>query len=729
MVTIEPPFYRIKDVTVFRDDEDPDHFHALPTLPALARVGEGLAFTLYKYRRDLTDNPALEPTRARGAGLALFEVEIPLAGVGRLQAEIASRAGRPNARVTPMVFRSAGVHAIVAHAAGDRLIEDLVETQAAPVTSPHHAAFALALSAEGATLFEAAARGGQLPVGVVYELRFLALTPALHARVTMDYDRIYDHFSASVGFSYYVSAKLDVDLAWLVEHELVRIEITKFTDREDQERQQRLIMSLIAARIQRDFFRSGIPPAPEAGIGGPLAQLLGGLAGGEVTSATALFVLKARLEVVREEKTFELTYDGRTAVELTHVCAGFLSTLLAGEAAALAIREIDLDDPFFSALTVEVIPVFDFEEMADLLEATVHLAHGDHRESYSFRRGASEPRRFQVPLTRAGGDEYTFEVEYHFDPDLGGGPTVVRAGPFRSRHRALVVDPLAHFRYRRLRVLLGPVDLASVPRIHVHLRIPGDVGEADLAGATLVLDGQRPEQLWRQRLPMAYSTARVRARTDWEDPRGETHGGDEVEVTGDTFVALGPYRDLLAVSVQPAVDWPKVTQVQVEIRYEDGDYRAQRELVFAPSDGTASQRVTIPLLDPGRRGYRWRQVLTKLDGTASQSEWSEADQAVLVIGQEAVSARDVRVVWVGDAGDTLGLRIDFWVLVSSGDEESVSTFLRAGQDVETVVTLPLDGEGRLRYRYQIQRITAEGGEDVVRVGEGQSNLLVARATS
>jgi len=59
----------------------------------------------------------------------------------------------------------------------------------------------------------------------------------------------------------------------------------------------------------------------------------------------------------------------------------------------------------------------------------------------------------------------------------------------------------------------------------------------------------------------------------------------------------------------------------------------------------------------------------------------------------------------------------------------VSTFLRAGQDVETVVTLPLDGEGRLRYRYQIQRITAEGGEDVVRVGEGQSNLLVARATS
>jgi hypothetical protein len=32
----------------------------------------------------------------------------------------------------------------------------------------------------------------------------------------MDYERIYDRFAASVGFTYYVSVKLDVDLAWLL---------------------------------------------------------------------------------------------------------------------------------------------------------------------------------------------------------------------------------------------------------------------------------------------------------------------------------------------------------------------------------------------------------------------------------------------------------------------------------------------------------------------------------
>ena len=198
MLTIEPPFYQVRGVTVFRDHADADQFWVLPPPPRLVRDerdgdnGDGPAFTLYKYRRDLTDNPALDPTRARGAGLALFEVVAALDRPALLQAEVASLSGRPDARLTPVLFRSGEVRAILAHAEGDSFVEDLAESRVAPITAPHRAAFALALSAEGATLFEQAARGGDIPAGVVYELRFLALTPALSARVRMDYDRIYD---------------------------------------------------------------------------------------------------------------------------------------------------------------------------------------------------------------------------------------------------------------------------------------------------------------------------------------------------------------------------------------------------------------------------------------------------------------------------------------------------------------------------------------------------------
>jgi hypothetical protein len=729
VVTIEGPLYQVRGATILRDLDDPDQLHLLPPAARLAPAGDGLAFTLYKYRRDLTDNPELDPTRAKGAGLALFEVDTSAANLDAIQAEAAALAGRPNARLSPVLFRSGTVQAIVAHADGDRFIEDLVDRRAAPLTYPHHAAFAMALSAEGASLFEAAARGGLLPVGVALELRFLAVTPSLYARVHMDYDRIYDHFAASVGFVYYyVSARLDLDLAWLVEHDLIQIEIVAFTDDEDRDRQQKLVMDLVRTRIQNDFFRSGIPAEPEQGLAGPLGQLLAGMVGGsgsKVTSASALFVLKAKYEVVKERKELDLLFDGRTAVELTHVVTGTLASMTA-EGPPPTILAIDLDDRFFSSLDVQVLSTIDFEEMDDLREVAVHLSHGDHRDSYRFSPDDPGPYRFAVALDDPGDDEYEYSVEYHFDPDLGGGASLVTAGPFRSRHRVLVIDPLAHLRYLRLRVLLGPVDPAQVPRIRVHLRVQGEPGQPDLVQDSVTVDAQQPELQWRQRLPMAFSTPRVFARTEWEDPAGRLHPGDQTEVTGDSFVALGPFRDVLAVSVVPAAAWTAVNQVLVELRYVDGDYRQDRALTFTAAGGGAAQAVQIPLLDPERRGYRWRQVLFRKDGTTSEAAWAEVDQAVLVVGREPPPPGQVRVVWVGDAAGAFGLQVDFWVAQTLGAEEHVPAFLRA-TDGETTVQLPLDHQGQLRYRYQVRRFGPEGDE-VVGVGTGESALLVVRAT-
>jgi len=116
VLTIEAPYYFIKGNTVFRDHQDPDQFYFLPGNPKLAAENGKLDFTLYKYRFDITDNPGSDPTRAKGAGLALFSTEIPAANFQALQDEVASQSGRSNARLTPVIFTTASVHALVAHA-------------------------------------------------------------------------------------------------------------------------------------------------------------------------------------------------------------------------------------------------------------------------------------------------------------------------------------------------------------------------------------------------------------------------------------------------------------------------------------------------------------------------------------------------------------------------------------------------------------------------------------
>src|SRR5208337_456731 len=726
MVTIDTPFYQIKGVTIFRDDHDPDQFYYLPPSVKLALQADGKtpSFTLFKYRRDLTDNPALDPTKARGAGLALFETEIPLAHAAAILSDLSSEAQRPNARLDPVLFRSGKVHAIVAHAKDDQFVEDLVETSNAPIASPYHAAFALALSAEGASLYDQAARGGQLPVGVVYEMKFLALTPSLHAHVRMDYDRIYDHFEASVGFTYYVSVKLDLDLQWLVEHDFVHIEMTAFADGADKDRQQELVMNLIKARIQGDFFRTAMPPQPDEGLAGPLAQTLQSVLGSKVTSASALFVLKAKFEMQKEVKSFDLIFDGRTAVELTHTCSGFINAMVAGDTPP-DIREIDTDDPFFSALTVKIVSTIDFSQLADLREAALHITHGEQRESYVFTKTENGPYQFQSALTNPAADQLQYEMEFHFDPDAGAGPTTITTGPFKFRRRVLTVDPLDHFRYARLGVKLGPVDPAVVPRVHVNLRVPAGPNQPDLAKGSIDLDSQHNEQTWRLRQPMSDDPLQVRAATQWEDAHGNTHDlDDEAQVTGDSFVALGPFKDVLSIVVIPGSQWSSVTQLRAELRYQDGDYVFQRALLF-DAKNAASQTIQVPLFNPAVRKYQWRQVVVNTDGTADQTEWAETDKSLLVAGAAKKTTADVRVVWVGAPGNALGLRVDFWVTPATGDDQNVSIFLRAGQDSDKTATLPLDGNGNLKYRYEVRRISADG-EALMKSDTGNTSLLVVQ---
>jgi hypothetical protein len=729
VLTIEAPYYFIKGITVFRDHLDPDQFYFLPGNPKLAAENGKLDFTLYKYRFDITDNPGSDPTRAKGAGVALFSTEIPAENLQALQDEVASQSGRSNARLTPVMFTSASVHALVAHTDGDNLISDLVETHPAPIVSPHHAAFALALTAGGATLMEAAVRGGTSPVGVVYEMSFLALSPAVNAKVRMQYDRVYDDFSVSLGFTYYyISAKLDLEIESLIERDLIHIEIVSFTDAADEERQRQMVMNLISARIKQDFFHSGLPPQQDdSAPAGPLGQLLGSSGSNKkVSSTSALFVLKARYDLQTELKQFNLVYDGRAAIALTHTSSGFLSTIVK-DGPPPNIQEIDLHDPFFATLDVQLHSVIDFATLTELKAATLNLSFGDRRTSYVFTSATAGPFRFAAPLAGPGQDQYQYDVDYDFDTGASSGAARLSVGPFQSRSRALVIDPMIHFRYRRIAFLLGPLDLSQVPQIHVHVRASPGAGKDDLASQEIVLNANSRQQIWRLHLPLTAADFTVLARTDWEDGHGVVHAGDESEITSESVVALGPYRDQLSIQILPAADWTAVSQVVVEVRYQDGDDLIDKQFIFTAAQKGAPQRLDIPLLDPAKRQYRWQETIMLLDGTSEAHDWTTADSALLVVGQKKKTAADLQIVWVGQPGDIFGLRVDIWATDAGGNEQNTSVFLRAPGETQKSATLPLAADGQLDYRFEIHRMSAEG-DQLIRSGDNQhSALLVAQS--
>lgn len=716
MITLEPPFYSVRGHTVLRDHADPDLFLVLPLAARLARGDEGPELLLYKYRRDLTDNPELDPTRAVGAGIAFLTVEaaIPEPELEAIRAEVVRLSGRAGARAVPALF-TAGVAQLLVARTEERGLLTVAQAEV-PVSpaAPHRATFALDLTAEGAALVEQAARGGHVPVGVTYALRMPGLLPALHAKVRMDYARIYDRFAGSIGFEYYVRVALDAELAWLVEHGLIEIEITELSSEEDHRWQRRMVEELVRQRVAQDFFHTAMPEAPTAGQGGALARLLGSILGGDdPTASSAMFVVKLKYQRSEELRAFELEWNGRAAVELVHTCAGILADQWE-EGETPRVREIDTDDDFFDHLRVTIRPAIDFASHPDLLGLVVHVAHGDDRSSFAFSPDAQAPQVFSDAMTGALDDRYAWSLELSFDDVHGHGPTAIRVGPFESRSRQLVVQPQDHFRARAVRLVAGPLVAGAVTGFHVSLAVPG----TDIRGQ-LVLDASTPEVVWRARQPAGRGRIPIEVKVDWLDGRGVPQPGAWHELEGDHLVALGPYRDVLEVRVLPNLDWQRVLWGELSVRYRDGEHVFEQALRFDPTSPREPVAVRIPLLDPERRAFEVSRLIQYADGTLEQSSgWEEVDRPVVVLGPEPRRTKEVRIARLGGMGDALAVRVDLWV----GDEPFAVLFMPSDPPQATVV-LPLDQDGTLAYAFRVTRIDATG-EHELRRGDSTSPLLV-----
>ena len=381
------------------------------------------------------------------------------------------------------------------------------------------------------------------------------------------------------------------------------------------------------------------------------------------------------------------------------------------------VREVDMT-PLFSTLDVRVSAAMAFETFADLRTVIVTLVHGETRASLLFGRDDSAPRSFHALLTNPREDEYQYDVEYRFDPASSDGPAEIKAGPYRSRDRALLIHPAQHMRYRRLEVIRGSADLATIPRLEVSLRVQDEPGQPGFAPRTALLDHERRSVLCRWRVPMELPTPRIFARVRWFDTTGTNHEGDEFEVTGEALVASDP--PLLLVHVHPMANWTAVDRVVVSISYEDGDYVNTRDVMFT-QETAAPVAVKIPILDRQRRVYQWRQMIVRKNGAIDRSEPASADAAVLLVGLMKPSTHEVRVIWVGPPGAALGVRVEFVVTTSSGEQKQSVVLM--GQETEKTIALPLDAEGRERYRYEARLLTPTG-EELLRAGEDESQMLI-----
>jgi hypothetical protein len=272
--------FTVDGVTVFADHADPLQFWYLPATVAFARRAEDdrADFQLITYR------PTAVAAGATGGGFAMFSVDLrlPPETGSSIRSRLASFARGGTPRLSAVQFDEGTVRCIALNLEGGggtsaqtapagafNAVEQILGATKPSFGANNTAAFNLVLSQEGAIILEQALKQGVAPVGVVYDLKYTGLSPALSVEITADYHRIYNHFSAGLEAQiYWFRIGIDAGYEKLVQDKAIEVKVINFSSAADREQQEKAALDFFKEHLIGDLF------TPSLNIG----QMAGGAA-------------------------------------------------------------------------------------------------------------------------------------------------------------------------------------------------------------------------------------------------------------------------------------------------------------------------------------------------------------------------------------------------------------------------------------------------------------------
>jgi hypothetical protein len=272
MVLLGAKSITVDDVTVFPDHADPNQFWYLPSPVALAKRSDNQsAFTFIKYK------PAVVQSGVKGGGFCMFDVALHLdpsveqSIKGKLS-ELGSGTGTPT--LSPVQFDSGTVKCVALNLEGSdgtkaspappgafNAVEEIQGASIPSLAGDEDAIFSLTLSQEGAIILQQAFEQGTGPIGVIYDLKYTGIRPALKVKITADFKRIYQSLSISLSAQYYfLKAGLDAEFEKLVQDGSIVIEVLDFTGDADEKQKEQWALDFFKDKLLNDWFEPTLKP-------------------------------------------------------------------------------------------------------------------------------------------------------------------------------------------------------------------------------------------------------------------------------------------------------------------------------------------------------------------------------------------------------------------------------------------------------------------------------------
>ena len=268
----------VDGITVFPDHADPNGFWYLPGPAALAQQPgtDQPVFTLITFR------PAAVQAGVKGGGFLMFQTALTLAADTRQRIMDAISALAPGeASLSQATFDDGTVRCVALNVQGSGgtvanpappgtfdAVEEILGASVPSLEGDNDAIFSLVLSQEGAVILKSAFQQGAQPIGVIYDLTFTGIRPALDVKITADLKRVYDAFSASLSATiYYVQVGVEAMLERLQQDGAIQIEVITFSDDADLAQKKEWALDFFRDKLLTEWFTPSLAPVPQPSSG------------------------------------------------------------------------------------------------------------------------------------------------------------------------------------------------------------------------------------------------------------------------------------------------------------------------------------------------------------------------------------------------------------------------------------------------------------------------------
>ncbi|OGB17907.1 MAG: hypothetical protein A2W72_15860 [Burkholderiales bacterium RIFCSPLOWO2_12_67_14] len=661
MLYLDGPIGPIRGLMIYKDHEDPDLFYYVPERPRLA-LNEGVPeFLFLKYRRDITDNPDFDPDagdQSLGGGFMAFTVDLGVDDrtLGAIKGEL-SQFAEGDVKLVPIQFRKGTVRlSIVKDAAEDppdggtpepaarkglKLYEEVYGATQPSLFGFNRATFALMLDREAATLMEAGIRTGISPIGVIYNLEFLGLRPGFRIKIRAEYKRVYETLEAELGARGsvgMVSLAADIGVAFqkLRDNGSVQIEVMNFTDDEDLKQKADEAWQWFQTKLLEDFFQSALEPpsfmtrqSGNLGMLGQLQSLFGGLSGPQTGTALAP---PMGAPTTATPTTAPAAHGPSEGVPSTSTINRTAASANAGSGGASGPAGNASIAPFQVAFSLKFV-------------------HQDELQVRTF--------------------DYNLQAAEARTAAPNGMFGTVVAG-FNLANRIRMVDLDDSFFKRLIATVSMGTDLAQagIASVAVNLEYPGErpagqpaqhvdgflfqPGKTDPRTFTTFLN-ERGDLNYRYKLDITFAP-----NSEWTAANSQVSTPWVVEQARQLVIAPLDHVELLDVEVSLGdMDSGEITQVEVELVYDDPVHAFHVEKTLLLKPGEATKHWKLRLSDNATRSFRYRaRYFLKSGNLRVQEDWVTTADPALIINEPFEGELNIRLIPLLDQNNLMEAVVD-----------------------------------------------------------------------